>query len=80
MRGLLFRRVADMRRSDSWITHLRQRRMAFFFELLAGLPASDPDRPLQLLDVGGTAFFWHMLGLDSATQTSEVSENNQLKL
>ncbi len=65
MRGLLFGRVADMRRPDSWITHLRQRRMAFFFGLLARLPEADPARPLQLLDVGGTAFFWHMLGFDS---------------
>ena len=67
MRGLLFGRIADMRRSDSWITRLRQRRMAFFWRLLAGLPVDPEARPLQVLDVGGTAFFWHMLGVDSTS-------------
>ena len=77
MRGLLFRTIADMRRPDSWITQLRRRRIAFFLELLSGI-AHAPGRPLQLLDVGGTAFFWQMLGLDSISQTSEVCETSEV--
>ncbi len=74
MRGLLFRSIADMRRSDSWITRLRQQRIALFTTLLAKVSPNDPERPLQLLDVGGTAFFWHILGMDSVLQTASVSK------
>ena len=73
MRGLLFRSIADMRRSDSWITRLRQQRIALFMTLLAKMSSNNPERPLQLLDVGGTAFFWHILGMDSTPQTASVS-------
>lgn len=74
MRGLLFRTIADMRRPDSWITQLRLRRMAFFLQLLDGLPKLQ--RPLQVLDVGGTAFFWQMMGLDSVAQGSAATMHN----
>ena len=74
MRGLLFRSIADMRRSDSWITRLRQQRIALFTTLLAKVSPNDPERPLQLLDVGGTAFFWPILGMDSVLQTASVSK------
>lgn len=51
-----FKRVADMREADSMITRLRRRRFQLFRSLLDTLP-----RPIRILDVGGTQFFWHMM-------------------
>ena len=57
MTKMLFKKIADMREADSLITQLRQRRFVLFRELLDQLP-----RPLRILDVGGTQFFWKMMG------------------
>ena len=57
MTKMLFKKIADMREADSLITQLRQRRFVLFRELLDRLP-----RPLRILDVGGTQFFWKMMG------------------
>ena len=57
MTNLLFKKIADMREADSLITQLRCRRYALFRTLLDRLP-----RPVRLLDVGGTQFFWEMMG------------------
>src|SRR5205809_7990254 len=57
MTKLLFKKIADMREADSLITQLRRRRFVLFRALLDRLP-----RPVRLLDVGGTQFFWEMLG------------------
>jgi len=54
---ILFKKIADMREADSLITQLRRRRFALFRALLDRLP-----RPVRLLDVGGTQFFWEMMG------------------
>jgi len=57
MSKLLFKKIADMREADSLITQLRRRRFVLFRSLLDRLP-----RPVRLLDVGGTQFFWEMMG------------------
>jgi hypothetical protein len=57
MAKLLFKKIADMREADSLITQLRRRRFVLFRSLLDRLP-----RPVRLLDVGGTQFFWEMMG------------------
>jgi len=57
MTKLLFKKIADMREADSLITQLRRRRFVLFRALLDRLP-----RPVRLLDVGGTQFFWEMMG------------------
>jgi hypothetical protein len=57
MTKILFKKIADMRESNSLITQLRRRRFVLFRALLDRLP-----RPVRLLDVGGTQFFWEMMG------------------
>ncbi len=57
MTRMLFKKIADMREADSLITQLRRRRLVLFRALLDRLP-----RPVRLLDVGGTQFFWEMIG------------------
>jgi SAM-dependent methyltransferase len=57
MTKMLFKKIADMREADSLITQLRRRRFVLFRTLLDSLP-----RPVRLLDVGGTQFFWEMMG------------------
>ena len=57
MTKMLFKKIADMREADSLITQLRRRRFVLFRALLERLP-----RPVRLLDVGGTQFFWEMMG------------------
>jgi hypothetical protein len=54
---MLFKKIADMREADSLITRLRRRRFVLFRSLIDRLP-----RPVRLLDVGGTQFFWEMMG------------------
>jgi hypothetical protein len=57
MKNMLFKRIADMREADSMVTRLRRKRFVLFRALLDRLP-----RPVRLLDVGGTQFFWEMMG------------------
>jgi hypothetical protein len=70
MTNMLFKKIADMREADSLITQLRRRRFALFRSLLDSLP-----RPVRLLDVGGTQFFWEMMGF-KADQGLEVTMLN----
>jgi hypothetical protein len=56
MTKLLFKKIADMREADSMITRLRHKRLALFRSLLDQVP-----RPMRILDVGGTQFFWQMM-------------------
>jgi len=57
MTKMLFKKIADMREADSLITQLRRRRFVLFRALLDRLP-----RPVRLLDIGDTQFFWEMMG------------------
>jgi hypothetical protein len=56
MTRVLFKKIADMRQADSMITRLRRGRFSLFQSLLDQLP-----RPVRLLDIGGTQFFWQMM-------------------
>ena len=55
---MLFRSIVDMREPGALITRLRRRRVRQFLGLLERVP-----RPLHILDVGGTQFFWDILGI-----------------
>ncbi|MCB1119376.1 MAG: class I SAM-dependent methyltransferase [Chlamydiia bacterium] len=52
------RKFADYRKPHSFAAKCRQKRFAFFRTLLDAIP-----RPLKLLDVGGTPYFWEEMGL-----------------
>jgi len=56
----MFGRIANNRDERSLAVKLRRRRFAFFQSLLSRV-----ERPVTILDVGGTATFWKMMGLDS---------------
>lgn len=49
--------LADNRRPDSLANRFRHRRMRVFWSLVEPLT-----RPVRVLDVGGTEFFWRQLG------------------
>jgi SAM-dependent methyltransferase len=51
----MFRRIADNQNPASLATRMRQKRLALFRSLLAGLP-----REIHILDVGGTEEFWRL--------------------
>lgn len=52
------RKLGDLRRENSLATKVRLKRIAFFIELVSSLP-----KPLQILDIGGTEWFWEKMGL-----------------
>lgn len=54
----LFERIADNRRSDSLAAKLRKKRAAFFEHLIETL-----EKPIRILDVGGTENYWQLTGL-----------------
>lgn len=49
----LAKRIVNHEDQDSWSAKMRQRRMAFFRDLLATV-----DDSIELIDVGGTPIFW----------------------
>jgi len=53
----LLKRLGDNANPDSLATRMRKRRFAFFLSLLDGV-----ERPVRILDVGGTQRFWDMMG------------------
>ncbi|HEY1952007.1 MAG TPA: class I SAM-dependent methyltransferase [Gemmatimonadaceae bacterium] len=55
----ILKSLADNSSPDSLATQLRRRRFSFFLSLL-----SEVQRPVRILDVGGTAEFWQLMGLD----------------
>ena len=57
----LLMRLADSEAASSLGTRLRRRRLAHFRALLDALP-----RPLRVIDLGGTARYWELMGLAGA--------------
>lgn len=57
MLDTLLKRLADNRKGQTLATSMRRRRFAFFLSLLDRI-----DRPVKLLDVGGTQGFWELMG------------------
>ncbi len=55
----MFNRLVDYQDPDSWISKIRDRRFQFFDSKLK----STSDRPVTILDVGGTEDFWRLRGL-----------------
>ena len=53
----MLKQLADHTKPGSLATSMRGRRFAFFLSLLSRL-----DRPLRLLDIGGTPGFWQSMG------------------
>jgi len=60
----MFKLIADNRNHNSMAAKLRRRRTAFFEKLLAPL-----NKPIRVLDVGGTESYWKMMGL---TDNAEI--------
>src|SRR3954447_14516864 len=59
--GNVMRRLADQSKSGSFSNHRRSRRFEAFASLVDGLAAKQ-DRPLRILDIGGTNSFWENRG------------------
>ncbi len=56
----LLKNLGDNTDPRSLATRMRKRRFDFFLSMLDGL-----DRPLRILDVGGTQQFWQMMGREN---------------
>ncbi len=55
------RYIASNRQNNSIASHFRRRRLEFFVRLLRSIP-----RPITILDVGGDARSWNILGFNEA--------------
>lgn len=55
----MFKRIADNRDQKSLAAQFRQKRFAFFQSLLSRL-----ERPVHILDIGGTEDYWRVMGMD----------------
>ena len=59
----MFKRLADNREQGSLAVQFRKKRLAFFYLLLSSL-----NRPVHILDIGGTEDYWKMMELDASDQ------------
>ena len=59
----MFKRIADNRDAGSLAVQFRRKRFSFFLSLLSQLQA-----PVKILDIGGTALYWDMMGLNRENQ------------
>src|SRR5215208_1032160 len=59
----MLKRMADNRSEQSLAVQFRKKRFAFFQSLLSGL-----QRPVHILDIGGTEAYWNTMGLDADDQ------------
>jgi hypothetical protein len=59
----MFKRIADNNDPRSLAVHLRRKRFALFRSLLSRL-----ERPVSILDIGGTELFWRTMGLQASDQ------------
>ena len=59
----MLKKMADNRDEQSLAVQFRRRRFAFFQSLLSRL-----DRPIHILDIGGTEAYWKTMGLDFEDQ------------
>jgi hypothetical protein len=55
----MLKRMADNRVEQSLAVQFRRKRFAFFLSLLSRL-----ERPVHILDIGGTESYWKTMGLD----------------
>jgi len=61
----MFKRIADNRDVASLAVQFRRKRFAFFQSLLSQL-----ERPVHVLDIGGTEGYWKTMGLRAEDQVS----------
>jgi 2-polyprenyl-3-methyl-5-hydroxy-6-metoxy-1,4-benzoquinol methylase len=61
----LLEKIYDNRRSDSWSSNLRQKRVGLLTSLIESLPT-----PLKILDVGGRPIFWQNAGFSEQDFTN----------
>ncbi len=66
----LLRRLSDNKNKNSLANRLRRKRFSLFLQLLEGF-----EKPVKILDVGGTALFWEQMGL--AGQKGLAASDNQ---
>jgi hypothetical protein len=59
----MLKKLADNRDAGSLAVQFRRKRFAFFLSLLSQL-----NRPVHILDIGGTAGYWETMGLDTNDQ------------
>ena len=64
------RRFADVNRGDSYSNRIRSRRFARFESLL-----SDIEKPVRILDIGGTNNFWEQRGYAGRDEVEIVTAN-----
>ena len=57
MRKKIFGKIYDNRRSDSWASRLRKKRVVLLQSLITSVPT-----PVKILDVGGRPVFWEQSG------------------
>jgi hypothetical protein len=55
----MLKKVADNRNEESLAVQFRRKRFAFFLSLL-----SHVERPVHILDIGGTEEYWKTMGID----------------
>ncbi|MGL5833195.1 MAG: methyltransferase domain-containing protein [Waterburya sp.] len=58
-------KIYDNRRSDSWSSNLRQKRLVLLTSLIESLPT-----PVKILDVGGRPIFWQNAGFSERDFTN----------
>ncbi|ATU08240.1 methyltransferase domain-containing protein [Methanohalophilus portucalensis] len=58
MRGLSFKEITDVNKEDSFINKLRRQRIALFKNIVNPL-----QKPINILDIGGTVSFWKMMDI-----------------
>jgi len=67
---LAFGALTDWTNPNSWANYWRSQRMVLFDRLIEPLP-----RPVKILDIGGTAAFWHMRGWTDRPDVQIVTIN-----
>ena len=67
---MLFDKIADNNSADSLATGLRKKRFEKFIALLSSL-----NRPISILDVGGTERFWESMGLGNKLEYNIIILN-----
>ena len=63
----LIKKLFDQRNPRSLSNRLRRKRIEYFTTLL-----EQDDRPLKILDIGGTQIFWEMMGFLSKAEDIEI--------
>lgn len=69
---ILLQHLSDNTKRNSLANRLRRKRFALFMELYRGI-----EKPVKILDLGGTELFWEQMGFAFTGKTSVGEENGQ---